>query len=128
MTKIQSVVTARYPGFKVDESETESWCNGESFLEVEIEKGDEQDEVEITLLFSREGNLRYRETSVEPGSLPQAVKDRFRKECPTCKSMKEADKLSSEDGGYTVYEVEARKGLSEVAMMIKENGDLVCRK
>ena len=127
LDKIRQVVDDRYPGYEIDEVEKESWCKGESMLEVEIERGEEEAEEEMTLLFTSDGTLRYSESSINPSGLPKAVKDGFRKACPGCKAPKEADKLTAMDGGETLFEVEGRKGLRKVSYLIRENGDLLCK-
>lgn len=128
LEQIRNTVAREYPGYTVDETEKETWCNGESLIEEEIEKGEEENEQEITLLFSADGKFRYREGTILPGNLPKAIADGFRMSCPECGDPREADKLIALDGGPVVYEVEGRKGLREYALILHENGELICRK
>ncbi len=125
--QIRSIVAEKYPGYTVDEIEKESWCNGETLLEVEIEKGEDDQEVEMTLMFTTDGKIRYREDRITPEDLPTVVVDAFRTACPDCGDPREADKLTALDGSETVYEVEGRKGLREYSIIIRENGQLLCR-
>ncbi len=127
MDQIRSTVADKYPGFTVDETEKETWCNGEMLLEVEIEKGEEENEEEMTLLFSTDGKIRYREDSIDPSQLPNVVVEAFRKACPDCGDPREADQLTALDGGENVFEVEGRKGLREYALIFLENGQMLCR-
>ncbi|MCF8239244.1 MAG: hypothetical protein K9I85_13870 [Saprospiraceae bacterium] len=125
--QIRSTVADMYPGYTVDEIEKESWCNGETLLEVEIEKGEEENEQEMTLLFSTTGNIRYREDGIKPADLPKVVVDAFRSACPDCGDSREVDMLTALDGGENVYEVEGRKGLRKYCIIIRESGQLLCR-
>ncbi|MBK7344143.1 MAG: hypothetical protein IPJ06_14275 [Saprospiraceae bacterium] len=128
LEQIRNTVAKEYPGYTVDETEKETWCDGESLIEVEIEKGADGNEQELTLLFSADGKIRYREETILAGDLPKAVADGFRMSCPQCGDPREADKLIALDGGPVVYEVEGRKGLREYALILRENGELICRK
>lgn len=123
MAKIKSVVAEQYPGYTIDDTEKESWCNGEEFVEVEIEKGRE----EMTLMFAPDGTLRYRESSIIPAGMPSAVKASFEKACPSCKDPHEVDVLTAQDGSINVFEVEVRKGWRCQTYLIDANGELLCK-
>lgn len=125
--QIRNTVADMYPGYTVDETEKESWCHGESLLEVEIEMEEEGQEQEMKLLFTTTGRIRYREEGIQPADLPGVVVKAFRAACPDCGDPREADKLTALDGGENVYEVEGRKGLREYAIIIRENGEFLCR-
>lgn len=121
--KIKSVVAEQYPGYAINETEKESWCNGENLIEVEIEKEKE----EMTLLFAPDGTLRYHESSIIPAGMPSAVKDTFRQACPICKDPHEVDVLTAQDGTVNLFEIEARKRWRSRTYLIDANGKLLCQ-
>lgn len=127
-SRLQENILKWYPGYAIDETEMEVACTGETLWEVEIEMGDENSEVEKTLIATADGQLRYEETGISPEQLPTDVMALFRQQCPKCGSVLEVERLTALDGTETLYELEGRKGLQNWTFLISESGKLICRK
>ncbi|HTL80937.1 MAG TPA: PepSY-like domain-containing protein [Bacteroidia bacterium] len=92
---VKNVVTAKYPGVKV-----ETWSKEDGNYEAEFDVNNQ----ETSLLMKEDGTVLETETEIAVADLPQGAKDYVTKNFPG-KKIKEASKIVASDGAIT-YEAE----------------------
>lgn len=118
---IKIYVDANFPGYTLDEAETETDCFGTTVYEVEIEQGEEND---LELTFDTEGNFIYSETEIGVSDLPASVASAIASKYDGFK-IEEAAKLNMADGS-TRYEVELEKGSTDKEVLFDTEGTVIC--
>lgn len=118
---IKNYLDAKYPGYKVDEIESETLCTGLSVTEVEIENtGD----VEIELTFDSEGTMIFTSTEIKVSQLPGVVSAAAAAKYPNARLV-EAEQQNLTSGGMR-YEIEVKIGKSAREALFESNGTFVC--
>lgn len=118
---IKTYVEANYPGYSLDEAETETDCAGSKVYDIEIEQGEEN---ELELTFDTDGNFLYSETEIGLSDLPATVANSISINYSGFKT-EEADKLNMADGS-TRYEVELEKGSTNKEVLFDTEGTVIC--
>ncbi|MFN0175393.1 MAG: PepSY-like domain-containing protein [Saprospiraceae bacterium] len=120
---IKTYVDANYPGYTLDEAETETDCFGTSVYEVEIEQGEEND---LELTFDTAGAFLYSETEIVLPDLPASVTSAIASKYGGFK-IEEASKLNMADGS-TRYELDLEKGSTNKEVLFDTEGTVICEK
>lgn len=120
-TLIDNYLASTYPDYTIDESETETLCDGTAVYEVEIENGDNN---ELELTFDMEGSLLFTETEIDTNDLPAAVTNSISTNYVGY-DTKEAERLDMANDSKR-YEVELKNGSSTLEVLFEADGTVVC--
>lgn len=120
---IQSYLDANYSGYEVEESGKDTLCTGEVVYEVELEGENDDDDVELS--FSSDGNLLFSETELAASALPGAVTASVAANFASY-TIKEAALLSLSEG-TTQYEVELKSGQTHLEVLFAADGTVICQ-
>jgi uncharacterized membrane protein YkoI len=120
-TAVKNYLDKTYPGYEVEELESETLCTGTTVVEVEIETGDDK---EVELTFDSEGTMLFTSTEIKVSTLPTAVSAAAAAKYPSA-TLSEAERQDLAGGG-TRYEVEVKTGGSVREALFEADGTFVC--
>jgi len=118
---IQNYLNTNYPGAEIEASEMDTLCTGAAVYEVELEISDDN---EIELAFDTESNLLFTETDIASDGWPAGVAVSVSANYAGY-AIAEAAKLELSSGGNQ-YEVELKKGASQLEVLFAADGTKIC--
>ncbi len=122
---ITNYVRTNYPGYHIDDIETERLCDGSVVWEVELEDGPGPD---LELYFALDGTFLFALREISVRNLPAAVLAAIASEFPGYEiDDDDAERLEFPDGSFQyLVELEPRSG-SDIDVIFDANGNVICR-
>ena len=102
---ITTYIATNYAGYKIDEAQKDTLCNGTVGVEVELEKKGAED---ISLFFNNENAFILKEQKIKYGDLPTAVQAFITSQYANYELPKESEKITLSDGTVQ-YEVDIKE-------------------
>jgi hypothetical protein len=109
-----------YPNAKDMEYEEEQ-RNGKTYYEVEYQENKKQ----YDALYTPDGTLIEKEEEMALSEAPEAVIQAVKKEYPSGKLKKKAEKVMDAQGNLTSYEIEVKEGGKEWDVYTDVNGKII---